>query len=345
MPPFIIPFFIAHEGCPHRCVFCNQHRIAGAGRDRVTPEAIKTEIDLRLNQPRKSSRNGVQVAFYGGSFTALSRHRQKDLLEAVYPYLAQGKVQQVRVSTRPDSIDGETADFLTAYGVRTVELGAQSMSDAVLRKAERGHTSGQIEAAVQTLREAGIKTGVQLMIGLPGETTASLIRGTHRLIAARPDFVRLYPTLVVSGSVLAEWYLSGTFRPYSLQKAVAASAKLKCLFEAAGIQVVRVGLQAAPSLEANMLAGPYHPSFGELVLSRIFYRKVRSVLMSGKKGNREPERLHISSFDESIFRGKGGRNLKRLNDLGLLAGREVVFDRGQARNTVYLSWKTSGVAC
>ncbi len=332
MTPLIIPFFIPHQGCPQRCIFCNQQSITSvSATDRpLTPDDIAEGIRCWLDRTKKGRE--VQVAFYGGSFTALARARQEELLGAVRPFVENGMVDSVRLSTRPDYINAEIADFLRSYQVKTVELGVQSLDNAVLAASSRGHTAGQVVTAFACLRRAGFVVGAQLMIGLPGETTGTALAGARRLAELRPDLVRIYPALVIAGSGLARLYERGKYKPLGLNKAVALCGRLKNIFAGAGIRVVRMGLQPSPGLEKELVAGPYHPAFGELVQARLLFLRIRRLLSTGKGKNE----LHLAAADESIFRGRGNMNSKRLAALGLLRGITVHFNRDQARDTVVL---------
>ncbi|MGX9726302.1 MAG: elongator complex protein 3 [Candidatus Electronema sp. VV] len=328
--PLIIPVFIPHEGCPHRCLFCNQHRISGWSRP-VTSETVRAEIAAWLE--RAGGRRETQIAFYGGSFTALPRSRQEELLLAASPFLESGQVQSLRLSTRPDCMDAEQAAFLKARRVATVELGAQSMNDAVLAAARRGHDAAATERAAAVLRQAGLKTGIQLLIGLPGVSRASLRRTVDRVITLRPDFVRLYPLLVVKNSGLADLHAQGRYTPLSLAKAVILTAFMKERFERAGIPVIRTGLQAGEELEASLLAGPWHPAFGELVSSRLLLRQTRKLLA---QANTETVRLRINPRDQSTFRGIKSANVERLRQLGLWQRITLTTDPTQERGTMRL---------
>jgi len=331
--PFIIPFFIAHQGCPHQCIFCNQHVITGTSRW-LTAEKIHEEIVRCLAWPRDVQRQ-VQVAFYGGSFTGLERGRQVELLEAVQPFIRNGEVDLIRLSTRPDYVDQTTAFFLKERGVALVELGIQSFEPEVLTRCRRGHCAEQIPPAVACLKQAGISVGGQIMVGLPGETTNGLLDGARKLIDLRPDMVRIYPALVLTASPLAELYAMGEYRPLSLNRAVALCARLKDIFSAAGIPVVRMGLQPSDSLERDIIAGPYHPGFGELVLSRLFFKKIRKLLsvLQTKRGM-DKIRLILSAADQSVFYGWKRCAVKRLTSLGLLDGIEVNFSPDLSRSTI-----------
>lgn len=336
MSPFIIPIFISHQGCPHQCVFCNQHSITGQvnrQKQRVTPETVTKEIIERLSWPRRNSNSDVQVAFYGGSFTGLDKDIQRKLLTAVRPFIEDGKVKLIRISTRPDYISQKIVDFLQENNVGIVELGIQSMDNVVLEYCERGHTVEQVVEAFSLLKSKEVTVGAQLMTGLPGETQKDLLSGARRLAEMQPDFIRIYPTVVVKGSKLAELYAGGKYKPLSLEQAVVNTCKIKKIFDHYDIPTIRMGLQPSPALENDVLAGPFHPAFGELVLSRILFRKTRK-LLSNLRG-RSGRKLSIAVADQSIFRGQGNANWNRLANLGLLNNIDIVFDSKQPRQTVY----------
>ena len=199
----VIPVFIPHEGCPHRCLFCNQHRLGSQAVAPMGGDEVAATIDLWLGRCRPERRQQVQVAFYGGSFTCLAPQRQLALLAPVQSFLERGQVHEIRLSTRPDGIDAPTLDRLARHRVTTIELGAQSCDDAVLARAGRGHDSAAVIRAARLVRARGFRLGIQLLPGLPGENFASLRRTTATVIGLRPDFVRIYPTLVLEDSGLA----------------------------------------------------------------------------------------------------------------------------------------------
>ena len=334
--PFIIPVFIAHQGCPHQCVFCNQHVITrdSGQSSRVGAQEVKKEIETCLSWPRDRTRE-VQVAFYGGSFTGLDRSLQEELLQAVQPYMNDGLVQSVRLSTRPDYIDSETACFLKEYNVGLVELGVQSMDPNVLAMAGRGHGSEQAQKAFCILKEAGIAVGGQLMIGLPGESTAGVLDGARQLAALKPDLVRIYPTLVIQGSPLARMFARKEYQPMSLNKAIALCSKLKRYFDDQKIPVIRMGLQPSASLEKDVVAGPYHPAFGELVMSRLFFRRMRDMLRKRQDTGKDSSlTITLANSDRSQFQGMKKCSLKRLESLHLLDGVQIVYSADQARGTI-----------
>jgi histone acetyltransferase (RNA polymerase elongator complex component) len=273
----IVPFFISHGGCPHRCVFCDQERISG--RDGSLPSS--GEIRARISDYRRTSgRAAVEVAFYGGSFTGLSREGQLRLLAPLQPLIAAGEVCSVRVSTRPDTMDDEVAAFLRDMGVGTVELGVQSMDDGVLEMSGRGHCAADTEKAAASLKRQGLAAGLQLMPGLPGDTFRKSRASLDRALGLEPDFLRIYPTVVISGTPLARMYQEGSYRPLSMQAAVALCKVMLHDALRSGVPVIRMGLQPTLDLEreGTVLAGPYHPAFRHLVESELWYDLIDRLL-------------------------------------------------------------------
>ena len=267
----ILPVFIPHLGCPYFCVYCNQHEItkpvaaAIPGSEQHDPVA---ELNRLLSLPADGEER--ELAFYGGSFTALPVNLQLQFLAPAAAALADGRIASVRLSTRPDAIDPETLDRLRRYGVRTVELGAQSMRNEVLLLSGRGHTAQDVRDAAKIVKEAGFQMVLQMMTGLPGDNDDGALYTARELIALRPDAVRVYPTVVVRDTRLAELWQAGEYREHTVEDAVRVCAKLLPLFEKAGIPVIRLGLNPTEELSGGAaLAGAYHPALGELVRSRI----------------------------------------------------------------------------
>lgn len=277
MKNFIIPIFIPHWGCPHQCVFCSQNQITGCWQP-MRAEDVKREIQAGL--ARLTQQRHVEVAFYGGSFTALPLETQEELLHPAFSARKSGAIQGIRLSTRPDCINNKVLELLKSFAVGTVELGVQSLDDRVLAKSERGHTSAQSLSALELLRREGFYTVAQLMVGLPEEDWESLLCTGKRLVAAKPDAIRIYPTVVLPYTPLAALYERGCYQPLSLNEAILKAAFLKLQAEFNGITVIRVGLQATELLDSDgaIVAGPYHPAFGELVSNKIFYLMVARVL-------------------------------------------------------------------
>ena len=333
--PLVIPIFIPHEGCPHCCIFCNQHSISGQSAESAAPVTggeVHGIITTWLARCKPENRGQVQVAFYGGSFSGLEAARQAELLGAVQPFLDQGQVQTIRLSTRPDYIDRERLDLLVRYRVGIIELGVQSCDDQVLRLAGRGHNRADIVAAAQLIKSRSLRLGMQLMLGLPGDCFQTLRQTVQEVIRLRPDFVRLYPVLVLRGSGLAQVCHREGYRPLSLGRAVVLAAYAKKRFDDQGIQVVRMGLQPTIELEQSLVAGPYHPSFGHLVNSRLMLQQTRRAL--AMVPGTEKITLVIADRDLSIFRGLRSANMHRLQELGLLARFSLRTDPKQPRQTL-----------
>lgn len=328
----IIPFFIPHAGCPHQCVFCNQKSITGQDRPADTASIPET-ISAYLKSTRTVG--PVQIAFYGGSFTALPLNTQKDYLASVQPFIQSGQVESVRLSTRPDSVTGEILSLLKAYQVTTVELGVQSMDDRVLTLSGRGHTAADTVHAVGLLRENGFQVGLQLMPGLPGDSADRFQDTINTIIGLKPDFVRLYPALVIKGTPLEKLYTTGLYSPLPLDDAVFICRRALVACEQAGIKVIRIGLQSTKELERNgaILAGPYHPAFRQLVESSLLLDTMRQALKNRRDSSASVV-FQVSPKDVSAAIGNLQSNVRTLKkEFGLrtikvVAGRNTL-QRGE----------------
>lgn len=263
-----VPFFISHQGCPHTCCFCDQRMISGSGGCLPTADEIVGKIELwRLTAAGRP----LEVAFFGGSFTALPENRQSELLSPLQIFLKSGVIRSVRLSTRPDYIDDRRVEYLAEMGVQTIELGVQSMDDQVLGASGRGHTAADSEAAIRCIKKRGLSAGAQLMPGLPGDTAARSLSSLERVISAGTDFIRIYPTIVLRGTELARRYAKGEYLPLTFQDGVALCKKLLHRAMQAGLPVIRIGLQGDEGLnEHTMLAGCWHPSLGQIVRSELY---------------------------------------------------------------------------
>ncbi len=327
----VIPIFIPHRGCPHQCLFCNQQSITGQD-GQAPPVEENTVRTIEEWLARSRGRNEVQVAFYGGSFTCLAMEEQIDMLLSVRPFVESGLVTSIRLSTRPDCIDRDICSFLQEFRVKTVELGVQSLNDYVLRKSQRGHTALQSREAVKMLRGAGMQVGVQLMVGLPSETTVSFLQGIDEVIRLQPDFVRLYPVVVVKNSGLEDLCHQGMYHPLTLNKAIALTAMGYSRLKGAAIPVVRMGLQPSKSLEESVVDGPFHPSFGELVKSRIWFRRIRKKLNTLLP--EEKVTIFVSHRDLSAVNGMKRQNIKRLIELGFGDRFGITADKSMERGSI-----------
>lgn len=305
----IIPVFVPHVGCPNDCVFCNQRRISGAVRP-ITPK----EVSCAIEQGAAITPDGVQrqLAFYGGSFTAIPSWEQEALLRAAQPYLQDGTLSSIRLSTRPDAIDEETLLRLRRYGVHTIELGAQSMDDTVLMLSGRGHTAEQVTVASKLVKQFGFELILQMMTGLPGDEDGKASLRTARAIAALcPHGVRIYPTVIVRDTALYEQWKAGTYREHTIDAAVEVCARILPIFDAAGIPVIRLGLNPTEDLSAgDAVAGAYHPALGELVRSSMMLDTARSLLKGCDRGSSAVIEVGKGKLSQMI--GQKRCNLHRL---------------------------------
>lgn len=311
MKHYIIPVFIPHYGCTHACVFCNQQKITGQAVPVSAQEVagIIHEHLARITEPRH-----IEVAFYGGSFTALDLKVQQDLLAPAYLALQSGKIHAIRLSTRPDCITDEIVENLIAFGVSIIELGVQSLDDKVLAASARGHSGEDVVQAVAVIKKMGLSCGIQVMPGLPCEDWTSLITTAQGIIQLEPDFVRVYPTLVIAHTQLAAMYNNGSYRPLSINAGVIRAAYLKLLFARQQIPVIRTGLQATEDLDNReiVLAGPYHPAFGEMVDSYLFYLMVAHFAEKVVLEKNSTILIHHHTRDTSKLRGTSNCNTKKL---------------------------------
>ena len=262
-----ISIFVPHAGCPHKCSFCDQHSISGAA-SRPRADYVRRVCTEALE--RTASPQDTEIAFFGGSFTAIEHDYMTELLEAASDFVGDGKFSGIRISTRPDYIDNEILRCLKSYGVTSIELGAQSLDDRVLELNERGHTAEDVIRASQLIRDFGFELGLQMMIGLYGSTETSERHTAEVICRLHPDTVRIYPVVILSGTKLGELYRSGEYKTFEFDEAVRLSADFMRRFEDEGIRVIKVGLHASELVERDMLGGFYHPAFRELCESVIY---------------------------------------------------------------------------
>ena len=335
--PFIIPVFLPNVGCPHQCAFCNQTAITGQKQKTISTEKLGSYINEFLNY-KGPHRKRVQIAFYGGNFLGLKKDYAGSLLHEASKFVTRGNVDSIRFSTRPDTIDNERLDFIKDFPVSTIELGVQSMDDRVLNMAKRGHTSLDTEKAVCLLKERNYEIGIQMMVGLPGDDDTGALASGRRIAELYPDFVRIYPTLVLDKSPLANWYRKGEYTPLLLQQCVTLVKRLYLLFEEKNITVIRMGLQASESLdrESTILAGPYHPAFGALVYSEIFLDKAVSILES-KKGLHDMISIRVTQRNISRIRGLNNTNIKALKQKFHFRSIEIIPDMTLAEDMLVVN--------
>ena len=283
MSPFIIPVFLPQAGCPHQCVFCDQAAITGVKKNSDPVEELRASM-RRFSGFKPKKNRSRQVSFYGGNFLGQRPKTIRALLTEAENYVDAGKIDSIRFSTRPDTIRAETLDILESHSVKTVELGVQSMDDAVLSMSRRGHRSMDTETAAGLLKQRGYEIGAQLMTGLPGDSDEKA-RLTAEKVATLPfDFARIYPTLLFKGSALATWHIRGDYVPSSLDQTVSLVMDMYLSLTEKNIPVIRMGLQAGEGLElgSQILGGPWHPAFGHLVHSKIFLEKASAAIKSAE---------------------------------------------------------------
>ena len=282
-------------------------------------------------------RGSVEAAFYGGNFLGLPTSARESLLDEAQRFVEKGQVESIRFSTRPDTVTHGALEALAPYAVRAIEVGAQSMDDAVLALSRRGHTAAQTKDAVKRLKAHGRQVGLQIMPGLPGDTPASILETGQRVAELQPDFVRIYPTVVVKNTPLAKWHASGRFMPLSLAEAVELTKKLYVLLTGAGIRVIRMGLQPSGSLleGGRVLAGPFHPAFGHLVHGAVFLdRAIRA--FERQPGLSKRVTLKVYPKDLSRLIGLKKENIKHLVRRFHLEELRVTADPAVPQETVQL---------
>lgn len=314
---YIIPIFVPHLGCKKCCTFCNQRTISGEQKQ-VTSEDVKNTIEYYLKN-FKTDKNYVEVAFFGGSFTAIDIEKQKELLNAVQPYIKDKKVNSIRLSTRPDAIDKTILKMLKKYNVKTIELGVQSTNNYILARCKRGHSFEDVIKASKLIRLYGFRLGHQMMVGLPDSTEKDDIQTAKDIIKLKPKMVRIYPVLVIKGTELEEELNKKDFIPLTVGQAVERTKEIVKLFNQKHIQVIRVGLQNTDSItdpslkESEVIAGPYHPAFGQLVEDAIWYDKIVDEI---KKINAKVIKVEIEANSANINNivGHKKENINKLKD-------------------------------
>ncbi len=279
-----ISIFVTHVGCPHLCAFCDQRTITGSA-DLPSGEDVRRICERALHEV--SDPADTEIAFFGGSFTAIERSYMTELLSAAHEFVGEGKFKGIRLSTRPDYIDREVLDILRSYGVTAIELGAQSLDDRVLEANERGHSAEDIVNAASLIKEYGFELGLQLMVGLYKSDESIERENLRKALEIAPSAVRIYPVVILKGTKLAELYLSGEYVTMDFDTVVSVCADMLCEFEKAGIKVLKCGLHASEFVERYMAGGFYHPAFKELCEAEIYRRRIESTIfctdISGKR--------------------------------------------------------------
>ncbi|MDO8602899.1 MAG: radical SAM protein [Candidatus Omnitrophota bacterium] len=307
----IIPIFIPHAGCSYRCIYCDQHKISGADKLPSTEE-IKSSIERNLGTISRNER--TELAFFGGTFTLMPESLQQRYLEAVYPYVKSKKIQGLRMSTHPEAISEKSMKLFKKMGGCLVELGVQSLDAEVLKKSRRAMDFKIIRNASRIIKKSGLDLGVQVMLGLPGDTLEKSIRTAEKLIELEPKTARIYPAIVLKGTGLGDLFKKGRYKPLSLEDAIEWSACVSDIFEKGAVKVIRIGLHPSECLNSKkiILAGPYHASFGEMARARQMRNRIRDILGAKKIPNRKIIEIRAPKNMFNLISGHRGLEKKYL---------------------------------
>ncbi len=312
----IFPIFIPHLGCPFNCVYCNQITITKSEIPSVQSISEKVRTFCENNKLEEK-----EIAFFGGTFTKLSQEQQQAYFDAVNEH--KDLINGIRISTRPDSIDQEVLDFCKNNNVRTIELGIQSFEDSVLQATKRGYTSQAAVESCNLIKKNNFTLGIQLMPGLPGFNTDSLKKTINATIKLNPDFVRIYPTIILKNTELEIWFNSGKYTPLSLKEAIEITSEMISRFREKNIAVIKVGLHSDIG-EDNIIAGPYHQSFGELIRSEMLKVKILN--------NFKTKTLEISPSDISLFKGFNSKMLKEIKEKKKLKNLPIIINKNMKKD-------------
>lgn len=306
-----ISIFVPHKGCPNQCSFCNQKSIASTS---FVPDGkfVENECSTALEK-FKGDASHAQIAFFGGSFTAIDKDLMIELLEAANKYVGEDGFDSIRISTRPDCIDEQILNLLKKYNVRSIELGAQSMNDETLSLNRRGHTSEDVVKASKLIKQNGFELGLQMMVGLYGDSKDDAFTTASKIAELEPDTVRIYPTIVIKDTYLADLYTLGKYLPLTVDEAADICAKLLDFFESKKINVIRLGLHDSETLKSDMLSGPYHPAFRELCESKRIFEKLKGTFSDLPKG---VWKVFVAPSMVSKFVGHKKENILRLKEFG-----------------------------
>ena len=336
---YIIPVFVPHLGCPNDCIFCNQKSISGQ-KEQMTKEKAKEIIDKFLNEiQRKAGEKEIEIAFFGGSFTAIEEEKQEQLLSTAYEYVKEGKVDSIRISTRPDCINRTILKRLKKYKVKTIELGVQSANDYILKRAGREHTFEDVKKASKMIRRYRFVLGHQMMVGLPESTRIDEINTAKKLIKLKPKMVRIYPVLVIKGTKLEKELQEGKYQPLTVVQAIETCKELVRMFDSKNIDIIRVGLQNTDEIsdpnykESEVVAGPFHPAFRQLVESAMWYDAVVDKI---KKLNVKVKEVQVTvnPIDANNVIGHKKENIQKLKDtydVDLIIKQDEAIKQGKSK--------------
>lgn len=307
-----LSIFIPHAGCPERCIFCDQQAISGE-TEQPTPKDVERLCEAELPWPIEP--HDTEIAFFGGSFTAIDRAYMISLLDVAYRFVREGRARGVRISTRPDAIDQPVLEILKSYGVTAIELGAESMDDMVLFDNRRGHSRLDTIRAAGLIKKNGFSLGLQMMVGMYGEENAekAAMKTAIDFIGIRPDSVRIYPTVVLRWTPLEHLFHIGAYKPLSLDEAADICGKLLLLFDKNGVKVIRTGLHSDMTVQESAVAGPYHPAFGEMARARAFRGLISDELEPCEKGGYT---ILVAKGQQSSAIGQKRSNIEYFKKIG-----------------------------
>ena len=334
---YIIPIFVPHLGCPNDCIFCNQKSISGQ-KSNMTKEKAKEIIENYLKSIDKENAQ-IEIVFFGGSFTAIEEERQEELLQVASEFVKSGQVSSIRVSTRPDAIDKNILKRLKKYKVKTIELGVQSSNNYILKRINRGHTFEDVKRAAKLIRWNGFRLGVQMMVGLPESTTIDEINTAKELIKLKPKMVRIYPVLVIKNTPLEKELEKGTYKPLTVVQAVEVCKEIVRLFHDKNIDIIRIGLQPTDEIsepgseKSEVVAGPYHPAFRQLVESAMWYDAIVGKIKRLNVKVKEVE-VTVNPVDANNVIGhkkENVKNLKELYDVNLVLKQDPKMKQGKSK--------------
>jgi histone acetyltransferase (RNA polymerase elongator complex component) len=328
--PYLIPFYIPQEGCTHSCIYCNANVTTDGESFQITDQSFDSRINEYL-ETRKGKGNRVEVAFYGGSFNQLNKDKRDYYLGLVARHFNKKSIEGLRVSIRPVPLDEDFLADLVKHKTSLVELGVQTMNDSTLRAIKRGHDSKDVIYAFERLKTAGIKISAHLMVGLPGEEGKEFLESLRQVLSLKPDFLRIHPTIVLKGTELEVLYNKGHYKPMDIDEAIKLCAEAYLIADEVGVPVLRMGLQANSCLDeaqCSAIGGPYHPSFGELVLSKIAFDKMMALLNDSKQCNEGERTVTFRVNPRTVSRtlGNNRSNIEKLTKLFKLKGANVVAD-------------------
>ena len=334
---YIIPIFVPHLGCPNDCIFCNQKSISGQKKE-VTEEEIRNTVDDYLKSIKDT--NGTkEIAFFGGSFTAIEREKQEKYLIVAYEYIKQGKIDSIRISTRPDAINKDILKMLKKYKVKTIELGVQSANDYILKKANRGHNFEDVKKASKLIRLYGFNLGHQMMVGLPESNRIDEINTAKELIKLKPKMVRIYPVLVIKNTKLEKMYQDEEYKPLTVVQAVEICKELVGMFKKKNIEIIRLGLQNTDEIsdpnseKSEVVAGPFHPAFGQLVEAGMWYDAIITKIKKLTVKVKEVE-VTVNPIDVNNVIGHKKDNaikLKETYDVDLIVKQDEEMKQGKSK--------------